>query len=129
MKGTYLLFDCDNFFVSCERAFQPKLKNIPVVVLSNNDGCVVSRSNEAKKAGIKMCAPYFKIADTLKAMGGKALSSNYELYADMSNRVMSLLRTYFNTLEVYSIDEAFTHTEDISDLTAKGLKIRNDILR
>ena len=66
MKGTYLLFDCDNFFVSCERAFQPKLKNIPVVVLSNNDGCVVSRSNEAKKAGIKMCTPYFKIADTLK---------------------------------------------------------------
>ena len=129
MKGTYLLFDCDNFFVSCERAFQPKLKNIPVVVLSNNDGCVVSRSNEAKKVGIKMCTPYFKIADTLKAMGGKALSSNYELYADMSNRVMSLLRTYFNTLEIYSIDEAFTHTEDMSDLTARGLKIRNDILQ
>ncbi len=124
----FLLFDCDNFFVSCERAFNPSLKNRPVVVLSNNDGCVVARSNEAKAEGIAMCTPFFKIADKFKAMGGVALSSNYELYADMSNRVMALLRNAFDEIEIYSIDEAFAHSES-ENLFEKGLSVRNTILR
>lgn len=97
----YLLIDCDNFFVSCEKAFQPRLKNRPVVVLSNNDGCVVSRSYEAKALGIPMCAPYFKIEKMFKAAGGIALSSNYELYADMSKRVMRLIESYFGKIEIF----------------------------
>lgn len=107
----YLLIDCDNFFVSCEKAFQPRLKNRPVIVLSNNDGCVVSRSYEAKALGIPMCAPYFKIEKMFKAAGGIALSSNYELYADMSKRVMRLIESYFGKIEIYSIDEAFTEVD------------------
>ena len=99
----FFLFDCDNFFVSCERVFAPGLKKRPVVVLSNNDGCVVSRSYEAKALGIPMGAPYFKIERFFTARGGVALSSNYELYADMSARVMSVLRSCFSNLEVYSL--------------------------
>ncbi len=124
----YFLIDCDNFFVSCEKVFQPRLKNRPVVVLSNNDGCVVSRSYEAKALGIPMCAPWFKIEQMFKAAGGIALSSNYELYADMSKRVMQLLENYFGKIEIYSIDEAFAQTEDKQDLLHTALTIRNQIL-
>ncbi len=124
----YFLIDCDNFFVSCEKVFQPRLKNRPVVVLSNNDGCVVSRSYEAKALGIPMCAPWFKIEQMFKAAGGVALSSNYELYADMSKRVMQLLENYFGKIEIYSIDEAFAQTGDNQDLLHTALTIRNQIL-
>lgn len=125
----YLLIDCDNFFVSCEKAFQPRLKNRPVVVLSNNDGCVVSRSYEAKALGIPMCAPYFKIEKMFKAAGGIALSSNYELYADMSKRVMRLIESYFGKIEIYSIDEAFTEVDDRENLQHMTLMIRNAVMK
>ena len=125
----YLLIDCDNFFVSCERVFQPCLKDRPVVVLSNNDGCVVARSYEAKALGIPMCAPYFKIEKTFKAAGGIALSSNYELYADISKRVMRLIADCFGKIEIYSIDEAFAEIDDREDLPRLTLQIRNTILK
>jgi hypothetical protein len=103
----YALADCNNFFVSCERAFQPQLEGRPVVVLSNNDGCVVARSNESKALGIKMGTPYFKVKDLVDA--GKLIvrSSNYTLYGDLSGRIMSILSSASPKLEVYSIDEAF----------------------
>lgn len=123
-----MLVDCDNFFVSCERIFQPKLKNRPVVVLSNNDGCVVSRSYEAKKAGIPMCAPYFKIASHLKALNGVALSSNYELYADISGRLMSFLRSAFVEIETYSIDEAFLKIPFRDDFFSLASELRTSVL-
>lgn len=101
------LVDCNNFYVSCEQAFNPKLRGKPVVVLSNNDGCVVSRSAEAKAAGVPMAVPYFKIRQSFEALGGIALSSNYALYADMSHRAMSLMRDMAESQEIYSIDECF----------------------
>jgi DNA polymerase V len=101
------LIDCNNFYVSCERVFNPRLVDRPVVVLSNNDGCAVSRSNEAKALGIKMGAPWFKLKELARQQGLVACSSNYALYADMSNRVMSILEHYSPCQEVYSIDECF----------------------
>ena len=103
----YALVDCNNFFVSCERAFQPELEGRPVVVLSNNDGCVVARSNESKAMGVKMGTPFFQVRNL--ADNGKLVvkSSNYVLYGDLSRRVMSILREAAPSLEVYSIDEAF----------------------
>jgi DNA polymerase V len=101
------LIDCNNFYVSCERLFQPKLEGKPVVVLSNNDGCVVSRSQEVKNLGIKMAVPWFQLKDIAKRHGIIALSSNYTLYADISNRVMRLLSQYSPDQEIYSIDESF----------------------
>ncbi|MEE4247128.1 MAG: Y-family DNA polymerase [Kangiellaceae bacterium] len=101
------IVDCNNFYVSCERIFNPKLENIPVVVLSNNDGCAVARSNEAKKIGIKMRQPFFEIEHLLITHKGVALSSNYALYADMSNRVMKILYDIAPKQEIYSIDECF----------------------
>ena len=109
------LIDCNNFFVSCEQAFNPKLRQRPVVVLSNNDGCVVARSTEAKQRGIPMGAPYFQVRQQLAAMQGVALSSNYALYADMSRRVMQLIREQIPDQEVYSIDECFV---DLSGFSA-----------
>ena len=100
------LTDVNNFYVSCERVFNPKLANKPVVVLSNNDGCAVARSNEVKALGVTMGAPWFKLKDLAKQHGIIALSSNYALYADMSNRVMSILRDFSPNQEVYSIDES-----------------------
>lgn len=91
MKNIFGLVDCNNFYVSCERIFNPQLENKPVVVLSNNDGCCVARSNEAKKLGIKMGEPYFKVKDLVEKNGVQVFSSNYELYADISNRVMQTL--------------------------------------
>ena len=103
----YAIIDCDNCFVSCERVFRPDLEGKPVVVLSNNDGCVVARSNEAKKLGIKEGTPYFKLADEFPGVKIEALSSNYTLYGDMSARIMAIVRMYAPRVEVYSIDECF----------------------
>jgi len=103
----YALADCNNFFASCERAFRPELNGRPVIVLSNNDGCAVARSNEAKALGIKMGDPYFKIKDLIEREGVAVFSSNFALYGDMSARVQEVLRSYCPSIEVYSIDEAF----------------------
>ena len=105
----YALCDCNNFFVSCERVFRPDLEGMPVVVLSGNDGCVVSRSNEAKALGIKMGIPYFQIEAMAKKKGVTAFSSNFSLYGDLSSRVMSILAKHTPRLEQYSVDEAFMH--------------------
>ena len=109
----YALVDCNNFFVSCERVFRPDLDGKPVVVLSNNDGCVVSRSNEAKAMGIPMGQPFFKIRPLAEKGQLVAFSSNYALYGDLSSRVMSLLADAVPQIEIYSIDEAFLHLEGI----------------
>jgi len=107
MSPVFALADCNNFYVSCERVFNPKLEGKPVVVLSNNDGCVVSRSNEAKALGIKMGAPIFELTGMIKRHGVKVFSSNYALYGDMSQRVMETLSGFAEDVEIYSIDEAF----------------------
>ena len=103
----FALADCNNFFVSCERVFRPDLEGRPVIVLSNNDGCAVARSNEAKALGIKMGAPLFKIRDIVERNHVTVFSGNYALYGDMSRRVQEVLRTQAPSVEVYSIDEAF----------------------
>ena len=123
------LVDVNNFYASCERLFRPELRGRPIVVLSNNDGCVVSRSPEAKAMGIKMAGPYFKIREQFEAHGGVAFSSNYALYGDMSGRVMSTLETMAPELEVYSIDEAFMALSEsfAGDLTAYGQQIRQRV--
>lgn len=107
MTRVFALVDCNNFYASCEKLFRPDLKHRPIVVLSNNDGCVVARSQEVKALGIKMGGPVFKLADEIKRHGIVCFSSNYALYADMSNRVMSLLEEAAPAIEIYSIDEAF----------------------
>lgn len=107
MADNFALIDCNNFYVSCERLFNPKLKDKPVVVLSNNDGCVVARSQEAKCLNIKMGEPYFKIRDFCSKYGVIAFSSNYELYGDISKRVMEIVASLAPEVEVYSIDEVF----------------------
>ncbi|MBR2476009.1 MAG: Y-family DNA polymerase, partial [Bacteroidaceae bacterium] len=101
------LADCNNFFCSCERVFQPQLRTTPVVVLSNNDGCVIARSNESKALGIKMGQPFYQAKELIEKNGVAVFSSNYTLYGDMSSRVMSLLSTYSPKIDIYSIDEAF----------------------
>lgn len=106
-RKVFALVDCDNFYVSCERVFNPKLKNKPVVVLSNNDGCVISRSNEVKEIGIPMGAPIFQYEDLVKKYKIELLSSNFTLYGDMSRRVMETIKTLCPDIEIYSIDEAF----------------------
>lgn len=103
----FALVDCNNFYASCERAFNPSLNGRPVVVLSNNDGCVIARSNEAKLVGVKMGEPAFKIEPLLKKFNVVAFSSNYTLYGDMSQRVMNTLAEFSPEIEIYSIDEAF----------------------
>lgn len=109
----YALVDCNNFFVSCERVFRPQLEGKAVVVLSNNDGCVVARSNESKTMGIKMGTPFFKVRNLVEEGRLTACSSNYALYGDISSRVMSLLADAVPKIEIYSIDEAFLHLEGI----------------
>lgn len=109
------IIDCNNFYCSCERLFKPWLKNIPVVVLSNNDGCIISRSDEAKKLGLKMAAPYFMVKPFLEKHGVQAFSSNYALYGDLSKRVMETIATILpeNCIEVYSVDEAFLDLSNV----------------
>jgi len=105
------LVDCNNFYASCERVFQPSLNGVPIIVLSNNDGCVVARSNEAKALGIGMGVPFFQIRDLVKKHGVRFFSSNYTLYGDMSARVMDVLSRFTNEQEIYSIDECFLKLE------------------
>lgn len=111
----FALVDCNNFYVSCERIFNPKLINKPVVVLSNNDGCFISRSNEAKALGIPMGAPYFEYAEICKTNNICVLSSNYRLYGEISNRIMNLLKEINTNIEVYSIDEAFLKLDNLPE--------------
>ena len=129
MKTQIALVDCNNFYVSCERVFRPDLKNVPVVVLSNNDGCAVSRSNEAKALGIKMGQPWFECKGLAEEHGILALSSNYALYADMSNRVMSILGSYAPKQEVYSIDESFLDLTGVPKLRELSYEMRERVLR
>jgi DNA polymerase V len=123
------LVDCNNFYVSCERIFNPRLRDRPVVVLSNNDGCVVARSNEVKALGIKMGTPWHQLASLARRHAIIALSSNYALYADMSNRVMRLLGQFTPQQEIYSIDESFLDLSgyDADSLGAIGQQIRATI--
>jgi DNA polymerase V len=113
----FALVDCDNFYASCERVFDATIRNRPVVVLSNNDGCVIARSNEAKALGFKMGDPYFKVREQIERHRVAVFSSNYTLYGDMSSRVMETLRLFSPKVEEYSIDEAFL---DFADLPAAG---------
>ena len=118
------LVDCNNFYVSCERVFRPDLARVPMVVLSNNDGCVVSRSNEAKALGIKMGQPWFECKPLAEEHGILAMSSNYALYADLSNRVMSILSGFSPRHEVYSIDECFVDLTGIPGLREVSYAMR-----
>jgi DNA polymerase V len=128
MKPVLALVDCNNFYASCERVFDPKLEGKPVIVLSNNDGCVVARSNEAKALGIPMGIPFFEVKDLVEKHGILALSSNYTLYADMSGRVMETLSHFTPHIEIYSIDEAFLDLSGIpQDRTDYGRKIRRTV--
>ena len=130
MRNIYALIDCDNFYVSCERVFRPDLIGKPVVVLSNNDGCIVSRSNEAKKLGIQMGTPYFKAEEVIKKNGVVVFSSNYALYSDISSRVVEILKMFSPNIEVYSIDEAFiTLNLTNSNFIKYGKEIRERILK
>lgn len=101
------LADFNNFYVSCERAFDPQLNKVPVAVLSNNDGCVISRSNEVKALGVRMGAPLFECERVLEKNNAEIYSSNYELYGDMSERAMTLYENFTPEVEIYSVDEAF----------------------
>lgn len=122
----YALIDCNCFYVSCERVFRPDLRGKPVVVLSNNDGCVISRSDEAKAIGIKMGEPFFKMKELVRDKKVTAFSSNYTLYGDLSDRVMKTLASIVPDIEVYSIDEAFLHLNVThTDLETLGHTIRN----
>ena len=123
------LIDINNFYVSCERLFNPHLIDQPVVVLSNNDGCVISRSNEAKKLGIKMGIPLFKIKNFLHEKKVNILSSNYPLYADMSFRTMHVLSSFADLQEIYSIDECFLDLGGQKNLDAIGRLIRKRLLQ
>ncbi|MCZ3381587.1 translesion error-prone DNA polymerase V subunit UmuC [Kosakonia sp. SOY2] len=128
----FALVDVNNFYASCETLFRPDLQGKPVVVVSNNDGCIISRSREAKDLGIDMAAPYFKIKDELHRQRVTVFSSNYALYADLSNRVMSTLAEITPSVELYSIDEAFIDLSGVSNcisLEAFGHQIRNQILK
>ena len=109
------LVDCDNFYASCERVFRPDLKQVPIVVLSNNDGCVIARSKEAKAMGIKMGIPWFKVKKSYLAQGGKVFLSNFALYGDLSKRVMNILEGMVKKIEIYSIDEAFLDLQHIQN--------------
>lgn len=123
------LVDCNNFYVSCERVFRPDLDGKPVLVLSNNDGCVVARSNEVKALGVKMGEPWFKLRHLVAQHGIIAFSSNYALYADLSNRVMSILSRFSPIQEVYSIDESFLDLTGFTDIGPRAYDIRKTVLQ
>ncbi|WAD25390.1 translesion error-prone DNA polymerase V subunit UmuC [Pseudomonadaceae bacterium T75] len=125
----FALIDCNSFYASCERVYRPWLDGVPVVVLSNNDGCVIARTHEAKRLGIPMGAPYFKWRHQLRDWGVVCFSSNYELYGQMSARVMTTLEGMFPRLEVYSIDEAFADLTGLpGDMAALGREARARVL-
>ncbi len=125
------LVDCNSFYVSCERLFNPKIRKKPVVVLSNNDGCIISRSNEAKALGIKMGEPYFKAKNIIVKNKVEVFSSNYSLYGDLSRRVMRTLKRFNTEIEVYSIDEAFIDLSNFPDSEVEkvGREIRQTVLQ
>ena len=125
----FALVDCNSFYASCERVFRPDLKDKPIVVLSNNDGCVVALTKEAKAIGVKMCDPWFEIEKEYTKNGGVVFSSNYELYADISSRVMDVLEQLAPRLEIYSIDEAFLEFKgfDHFDLQLHAQKMRQQV--
>lgn len=127
----YALVDCNNFYASCERVFQPQLNGKPIVILSNNDGCIISRSDEAKALGIPMGAPEFKVRDELKQKNITVFSSNYALYGDLSNRVMAILSQFTPNMEVYSIDEAFLNFDGMSipDYQQYGLEMKKRTMK
>jgi DNA polymerase V len=127
----YALVDCNNFYASCERVFQPQLVGKPIVILSNNDGCIISRSDEVKALGIPMGGPEFKVREELKQKNVHVFSSNYALYGDLSNRVMKILEGFTPNVEVYSIDEAFMNFNgmNISDYQGYGIQMRKRILK
>lgn len=125
----FALVDCNNFYASCERLFRPDLRTKPIVVLSNNDGCVVARSDEAKAAGIEMGVPFFQIQGLVRSAGIQVFSSNYTLYGDMSERVATVLRQLSPATEVYSIDESFCDLRGIEELRDWGLRTRAEILQ
>ena len=130
-KNKVALIDCNSFYVSCERLFNPRINNKPVVVLSNNDGCVISRSTEAKKIGIKMGEPYFKVKELVRKNNVQIFSSNYSLYGDLSRRVMKVLKGFSDKIEIYSIDEAFIDLSHIKDENIEdyGKRIRERVLK
>ena len=124
------LVDCNNFYASCERVFQPRLRGKPVVVLSNNDGCVIARSNEAKALGVEMGAPWHLSKDNFRKAGIVVRSSNYTLYGDMSARVMRVLADFTPNLEIYSIDEAFLSLGGFeARLEAHARELRKTVLQ
>lgn len=125
----FALIDCNNFYASCERVFKPHLNGKPVVVLSNNDGCAIARSNEAKALGIPMGAVYFKYKDLFEKYNVTVFSSRFELYGDISHRVMNTIQEFCPDIEIYSIDEAFLNLSEFLHLDLKdyGLKIRNTV--
>lgn len=129
----FALVDCNNFYASCERAFNPRLKNRPIVVLSNNDGCIIARSQEAKDLGVGMGTPYWEVKSLIRKYNIHVFSSNYPLYGDMSNRVMNILNDYNDEVEVYSIDEAFLrlsfYKNSEIDLLEYAKMIRQQVLR
>ena len=130
MSEIFALVDCNNFYASCEKLFRYDLKNTPIVVLSNNDGCVVARSKEAKALGIKMGVPVFQIQDVIQQHNIQVFSSNYALYADLSSRVMRTLESLAPRVEVYSIDEAFldlTGLDALTPLLDFGQKIKHSV--
>ena len=130
-KKKIALVDCNSFYVSCERLFNPKIRKKPVVVLSNNDGCIISRSNEAKALGIKMGEPYFKAKNIIIKNKVEVFSSNYSLYGDLSRRVMRTLKRFNSEIEVYSIDEAFLDLSNFPDNEVEkiGREIRETVLQ
>ncbi len=130
-KKKIALVDCNSFYVSCERLFNPSIINVPVVVLSSNDGCVISRSTEAKALGIKMGEPFFKVKKIVKENNVKTFSTNFSLYGDISRRVMETLKQFSPQMEIYSIDEAFLDLSSIKDedLIEHGYEIRKTVLK
>ncbi|MGH8355570.1 MAG: Y-family DNA polymerase [Pseudomonas sp.] len=129
--SVFALVDCNNFYASCERLFRPDLQRKPIVILSNNDGCIISRSNEAKALGVAMGAPFHQVERELRALGVQVFSSNYALYGELSRRVMETLEDWSPALEVYSIDEAFLDLAAFSsiDLPAQAQRMRGRLLR
>ena len=125
------IVDCNSFYCSCERLFRPELKHRPVVVLSNNDGCIISRSDEAKQLGVEIAGPYFKAKPLIEQYGVATFSSNYNLYGDLSWRVMETLRMMLppGCVEVYSVDEAFLNLDHIpaEQLSAFALQLRETV--
>ncbi|MBI3289519.1 MAG: hypothetical protein HYZ74_08385, partial [Elusimicrobia bacterium] len=127
MTAAFALVDCNNFFVSCERAFRPELEGRPVIVLSNNDGCVISRSEEAKVLGIPMGAPFFEVRPIVAEHKVVSISANHELYVDLSRRVCAVLGRHAPVVENYSIDESFLTFPESRDLEARAHALRAEV--